>query len=173
MEIDADLKPRIIRAIENLMKNQSEPDCGINTNDPEVQSALLQHKGGFGRERVLSKDSKIVVTVRWNRKELFFACSIAFLKKQKGAKWYCEGRFDDAHDCRHFDADFAFGQTKMFSGEFAEFKAQCPILIQIINSLPKEKAEEWKIKLFREIAVGNRKKKEYLENPKRIQLRNL
>jgi hypothetical protein len=99
---------------------------------------------------------------------MFFACSIAFLKKQNDGKWHCEGRFDDAHGCRHFDADFPFGKTKMFDGRFAEIKAQCPILFQIIESVPKEKADAWKIKLFSEIVVGNEKRKEYLNNPNRV-----
>lgn len=172
MEINRDIKPVIIQAIENLMKKSSKPDCGINPNDLETQNALLQNRGGFGRECILSKDRKVVITVRWNKKELFFACSIAFLKKQKGSKWHCEGRFDDAHGCRHFDADFPLGKTKMFGGELTEFKAQCPVLIQILKSLPKEKADEWKIKLFKEIVVGNCRKEEYFKNTHRIQFRS-
>jgi hypothetical protein len=156
MEIDADLKPKVIEAIDSVMKNQSKCDY-INIYDPEVKDTLLQNKGGFGRELTLPKQ-RVVVTIKWNKKELFFACSIAFLKKQKNGKWHCEGRFDDAHDCRHFDADLPLGKTKMFDGKFTEFKLQCPILAQIIKSLPKEKADAWKIKLFSEIVLGNQKR---------------
>lgn len=167
MEIDADLKPKVIEVIDSLMKNQSKCDGGIDLNDPEVKDVLLQNKGGFGRELTLPKQ-RVVVTVKWNKEKLFFACTIAFLKKQKNGKWHCEGRFDDAHSCRHFDADFPLGKTKIFDGQFTEFKLQCPIFSQIIQSLPKERADVWKIKLFSEIVLGNHKRKEYLKNPNRV-----
>jgi hypothetical protein len=95
------------------MKNQSKCDGGIDIDDPEVQNSLFQKKGEFSKEFILSK-RRIIVTVKWNKEKLFFACIIAFLKRQENGKWYCEGRFDDAHDCRHFDASFPSGKTKMF-----------------------------------------------------------
>lgn len=135
----------VIETINSLIKNQSTCDGGIDVNDHEVENLLLQNKGGFGKEPITSSNRRLVVTVKWNKEEMFFACSIAFLKKQEG-KWHCDGRFDDAHNCRHFDADFDFGKSKMFDGRFAEIKAECPVLFKIIESLPKDKADVWKIK---------------------------
>lgn len=140
------------------MKYQSKCDGGIELNDPEVKNLLLQNKGGFNGKFTLPDGKQGVVTIKWNKKELFFACSIAFLKKQKDGKLHCEARFDDAHGSRHFDADFPFGKTKMFGGDFTEIKTQCPILIQIIKSLPKDRADAWKIKLFEEIVLGNKRR---------------
>lgn len=167
LKVESDLKSKIVDTIDCLMKNQSKCDGGIDLTDPKVQNSLLQKKGGFSRELILPKQ-RVVITVKWNKEKLFFACTIAFLKQQKNGKWRCEGRFDDAHGCRHFDADIHLGRTKMFDGQFTEFKLQCPIFSQIIGSLPKEKADEWKINLFKEIVDGNQRKKTYFENPDRI-----
>ena len=163
MIINPELKPRIIKAMGALMKIQSKPDCGFNLDDPEEKSMLMRKKGGFSRERSLHNGQRMVVKVKWDKAEMLFACSIAFLKKQPDGKWHCDVRFDDAHDCRHCDIDLPLGKTKMFGG-YAEIKAQCPILIQIIKSLPQEKADEWKLKLFKEIVVGNQRWKEYLSD---------
>jgi hypothetical protein len=148
------------------MKNQSKCDC-INLDDLEVRKVLLQNEGGFGRE-LKTPNLRVVVKIRWNKRKMFFGCSIAFLIRQKDGSWKCEIRLDDNHECRHLDVDSPMGRTKMIDGRLALIKVECPILSEIINSLPKERANAWKIKLFEEIVIGNQKRKEYLNNPKRI-----
>jgi hypothetical protein len=160
------LKPRIVEVIGSAMKNQSKCDC-VNLNDIEVKRVLLQNEGYFGRE-LKTLNRRIVVKIRWNKRKMFFGCSIAFLIKQKDGSWKCEIRFDDNHGCRHLDIDSPIGRTKIIDGRLALIKIECPILSEIINSLPKDKADRWKIKLFEEIVIGNEKYKEYLNNPKRI-----
>jgi hypothetical protein len=160
------LKPRIVEVIDSAMKNQSKCDC-INLDDPEVKKVLMQNEGGFGRE-LKTPNLRVVVKIRWNKRKLFFGCSIAFLIKQKDGSWKCEIRFDDNHGCRHLDVDSPMGRTKMIDRRLALIKVECPILSKIVNSLPKDKADAWKIKLFEEIVIGNQKHKEYLNNPKRI-----
>jgi hypothetical protein len=149
------------------MKNQSKCDC-INRDDPEVKKMLSQNEGEFRQEGNPSERDRIVVKVSWNKEKLFFNCSIVFLKKQKDGSWKCVMRFDDAHECRHVDVDLPMGRTKMIDGRLALIKAECPILSGIINSLPKDRADAWKIKLFDEIVIGNQKRKEYLNNPEKI-----
>jgi len=157
------------------MKNQSKCDC-INLDDPEVKKILPQNEGEFRREgnpserdRIVDRlMDRIVVKVSWNKEKMFFNCSIAFLKKQKDGSWKCMMRFDDAHECRHVDVDLPMGRTKMIDGRLALIKVECPILSEIINSLLEDRANTWKIKLFDEIVIGNQKRKEYLNNPKRI-----
>jgi hypothetical protein len=145
------------------MKNQSKCEY-INLNDPEVMKRLLQDEGEFKRGCNLPKSNRnVLVKVRWNKNELVFKCSIVFLEKGK-----CVMRFDDEHECRHGDVNLHGGRTKIISGQFAQIKVECPILAEIINSLPKDKADAWKIKLFDEIVIGNQKWKEYLNNPKRV-----
>ena len=153
-----------VEAINSLMKNQSKCDC-ISLDDPEVKRMLLQNEGEFKRE-CNPTDLRVVVTVRWNKEKLIFKCSIIFLEKQNDKKAKCVIRFDDAHECRHVDVDLSMGRTKMIDGRLALIKVECPILSAIINSLPKDKADVWKIKLFDEIVIGNQKRKEYLNNPK-------
>jgi hypothetical protein len=164
MEIDDALKLRIIQAINNVMKSQSICDAGIDLKDSEVQSVLAQDKGGFCRE-LFTENGKIAVKVKWNKKELLFTCSIAILKKQKDGKWHCETRFDDAHNSRHCDMDFHSWHGKFFDGDLVIYKAQCPLLCQIINSLPKEKVDEWKIRLFKEYMLGESRQKERFNVP--------
>jgi len=132
-----------------------------------VKKVLLQNEGGFERE-LNSPNLRVVVKVRWNKEKTFFSCSIAFLEKEKDKKWKCQIRFDDAHECRHLDVDSPIGRTKIVDGRLALIKVECPILSEIINSLPKDRADAWKIKLFEETVIGNQKHKEYLNNPKRI-----
>lgn len=155
------------------MKNQSKCDY-INLDNPEVKKMLSQNEGEFRREgnpsernRIVDRlMDRIVVKVNWNKEKMFFNCSIVFLKKQKDGSWKCVMRFDDAHECRHVDVDLPMGRTKMIDGQLALIKVECPILSAIINSLPKDKVDVWKIKLFDEIVIGNQKRKEYLNNPK-------
>jgi len=151
------------------MKNQSKCDF-INLDDPEVKKMLSQNEGEFKREGNLSKRDRIVdriiVKVSWNKENVFFNCSVAFLKKQKDGSWKCMVRFDDSHECRHVDVDLPMGRTKMIDGRLALIKVECPILSEIINSLPEDRANAWKIKLFEEIVIGNQKRKEYLNDPK-------
>lgn len=152
-----------VEVIDFAMKNQSNP-C-INLNDSEVKKKLLQNEGSLRLERN-SADFRMVVNVRWNKEKLFFNCSIVFLEKQEDGKWKCVMRFDDAHECRHADVDYG-GRAKMVSGRFALIKVECPILSAIINSLPKDRADVWKIKLLDEIVIGNQKWKEFLNNPEK------
>lgn len=149
------------------MKNQSKCDC-INLDDPETKRILSQNRGGFKREGNLSGNRRAIINVSWNKEKMFFGCSVAFLRKQKDGSWKCEIRFDDNHECRHLDVDSPMGRTKMIDGRLALIKVECPILSEIINSLPKDRADAWKIKLFEEIVIGNQKHKEYLNNPQRI-----
>jgi hypothetical protein len=160
------LKPRIVEVIDSAMKNQSKCDC-INLDNPEVRKVLLQNEGGFGRE-LKTPNLRVVVKIRWNKRKTFFGCSIAFLRKQKDGSWKCEIRFDDNHECRHLDVDSPMGRTKMIDGRLALIKVECPILSDITSSLPRDRADAWKTKLFEEIVIGNQKQKEYLNNPKRI-----
>lgn len=155
------------------MKNQSKCDF-INLDDPEVKKMLSQNKGEFKLEGNPSERDTIVdrmmdrifFKVSWNKEKMFFNCSVAFLKKQKDGNWKCIMRFDDAHECRHADVDLPMGRTKMIDGRFALIKVECPILSEIVNSLPEDRANAWKTKLFEEIVIGNQKRKEYLKNPK-------
>jgi hypothetical protein len=167
LKIDDELKPRIISAIDAVMRHQSKCDFGINIDDPETSNLLFQSKGKIERRLILQNEELVTCKVTWNKKELFFACSVAFLKKH-GGKLQCQARFDDAHDSRHFDADFSKFKAKMFGGDFTEAKAQCPVLNKIINSLPKASSDEWKLKLFLEIVLGNQRRKESPNNPNRI-----
>jgi hypothetical protein len=160
------LKSRIVEVITSAMKNKSKCDC-VNLDDPEVKKKLLQNEGRFERE-LRKPNSRVVVKIRWNKEKLFFGCSIAFLSKQKDGNWKCRMRFDDNHDCRHVDVNLPTGTTKMIDGRLARIKVGCPILSELINSSPKKRADAWKIKLFEEIVIGNRKRKEYLNNPERI-----
>jgi hypothetical protein len=149
------------------MKSQSHSCTDLDV--PDMKKKLLQNKGKFKREfDSKNRDLKTVLNVSWNKEKMSFNCSIAHLEKQKDGSWKCVMRFDDAHECRHADVDLPAGRTKMISGRFAKIKVECPILIEIINSLPKDKADEWKTKLFDEIVIGNQKWKEYLNNPERI-----
>lgn len=138
---------------------------------------LSQNEGESRREcNSLERDrmvDRIIVKVSWKKEKMFFNCVIAFLKKQKDGSWKCMMRFDDAHECRHVDVDLPTGRTKMIDGRLALIKVECPILSEIINSLPEDRADEWKIKLFDEIVIGNQKRKEYLNNPKRIHFTSL
>ncbi len=147
------------------MKNQSKCD-GINLDNPEAKKMLSQNEGEFERKGNPSERDRIVVKVSWNKEKMFFNCSIVFLEKQEDGKWKCVMRFDDAHECRHVDVDLPMGRTKMIDGRLALIKVECPILSAIINSLPEDTADVWKIKLFDEIVIGNQKRKEYLNNPK-------
>lgn len=160
------LKSRIVEVITSAMKNKSKCDC-VNLDDPEVKKALLQNEGRFKRE-LKKPNSGVVAKISWNKEKSFFGCSIAFLNKQKDGNWKCRMRFDDNHGCRHVDVDLPMGRTKMIDGRLARIEVECPILSGLINSLPEEKADAWKIKLFKEIVIGNQKRKEYLNNPKRI-----
>lgn len=163
------LKSKIVKVIGSAMKNQSKCDF-INLDNSEVKKMLLQNEGEFRLKGNSSKRDgivdRIIVKVSWNKEKMFFNCSVAFLKKQKNGSWKCIMRFDDCHECRHADVDLPIGKTKMIDGQFALIKVECPILSQIINSLPEDRANTWKIKLFEEILIGNQKRKEHLNNPK-------
>lgn len=149
------------------MKSQSHSCTDLDV--PDMKKKLLENKGKFKREFVSKNlDRRIVVNVSWNKEKMSFNCSIAHLEKQKDGSWNCVMRFDDAHECRHSDIDFPVGRTKLISGKFARIKVECPILIEIIKTLPKDKADRWKIKLFDEIVIGNQKWKEYLSDPKKL-----
>ena len=147
------------------MKSQSHSCTDLDA--PDMKKKLLQNKGKFKREfGSKNRDLRIVLNVSWEKEKMSFNCSIAYLEKRKDGSWKCVMRFDDAHECRHADVDLPAGRTQMISGRFAKMKVECPILIEIINSLPKDKADEWKTKLYDEIVVGNQKWKEYLNDPK-------
>jgi hypothetical protein len=162
------LKPKIVEVLSSAMKNQSKCDC-VNLEDPEVKKILLHNDGGFDR-LLKTPNLRIVVRIRWNKKKMFFGCSVACLTKQKDGSWKCEIRFDDNHECRHLDVDSPIGRTKIIDGRLALIKVECPILSELINSLSNEKANTWKTKLFQEIVIGNQKHKEHLNNPERIHL---
>ena len=164
--VESDLKKKIIEFIDSAMKNQSKCEA-INLDDVMVQKALLQKKGILDNKLTLPK-FRGIVKVKWNKEKLYFGCSIVFLDKQKDGKWYCSMRFDDAHGSRHLDVDLPIGRTKIFDGKLDLIKIECPILHRIINSLPKAKADEWKIDLFKKILIGKQKHKEYLKNPNKI-----
>lgn len=125
-----------------------------------MKKMLQKSKGKLKREYVFSdRDRKAVMYISWNKEKLFFNCSIVFLRKQKDGKWKCPIRWDDAHGYRHLDSE---NKLKMPSGRL--LRLQCPILYAIINSLPKDKADTWKAKLFDEFALGEQKWKEFLDN---------
>ena len=148
-----------------MEKNRSICD-GINLDDQQLKRIILQNKGAVKQERILSERKRIVVKVSWNKRKMFFNCSIVFLEKQNNGSWKCVVRFDDNHECRHMDVDLPTGRAKMIYGRLTLAKVECPILSGIIDSLPKEKADAWKIRLFHEITLGNHKRKEFLKNPK-------
>lgn len=149
------------------MKNQSRCNY-ISLDDPETKRILSQNEGRFKRERDLSENNRVIINVSWNKEKMSFNCSIAFPEKEKDGTWKCVVRFDDAHECRHVDIDLPMGRTKIIDGRLALIKVECPILSKIINSLPKERADAWKMKLFEEIIVGNQKHEEYLNDPEKI-----
>ena len=142
------------------MKKKSRCDF-IDINNPEVKKRLLQNEGEFKGESI-SQNGNFFFKIRWKKDQFVFKCSVGFLQKGKSM------RFDDEHECRHADVNLNGVRTKMFDGKFVMFKAECPLLWEILNSLPKDKAEVWKNKLFDEIGIGIQKREEYLKNPKII-----
>jgi hypothetical protein len=159
-----------IEFIDSVMKNESKCEA-FNPNDLLVREALLQEKGRLINE-LNSPKCRAIVKVRWNKERLYFSCSIAFLEKQKDGKSPCIMRFDDNHNCRHLDADLHGGKTKIFHKKFVYAKIECPLFHHIINSLPKAKADEWKINLSKEILLAKQKHKEYRKNPNKIHFYN-
>lgn len=74
--------------------------------------------------------------------------------------WKCFARFDDAHGYRHCDF-LDYKELKMPIGPL--FKIECPILSAIINSLPKDKADMWKVKLFDEFEIARQEREQLFE----------
>jgi hypothetical protein len=143
-----------------LMKTQMR-QC-VDLGYPDIERKLSENSGNLKlREHVLSNPNhKIVFSVSWNKEKLSFNCSIAYLKKQENGKWKNAIRFDDAHGVRHMDSPEV--KLKLMSDGFVLHKVRCPILIALINSLPKNKADTWKLKLFDEMTIGEQKSKEFL-----------
>lgn len=144
-----------------LMKTQTR-QC-TNLSYPDIEKKLSKNietwheRYGFFYDPYHEMDIK----VSWNKEKQSFNCSIAHLEKQKNGQWKCTIRFDDAHSVRHMDYDDE--KLKMMSDGFVLHKVRCPILIALINSLPKDKADTWKLKLWDEMTLGEQKSKEFLE----------
>lgn len=122
---------------------------------------LSENEGGFQQE-YFRGNHKIIIKVRWNKERLMFKCSSVIFDKQENGSWKQILRFDDSHGFRHTDIEKF--RLKMPSGKFTLLKTECPILCTLIDSLPKEQADAWKIKLFNEFEIGMQKWKEFLDN---------
>ena len=144
-----------------LMKTQTRQCADLGYLD--IERKLSENNGKLKSEHVSSNPNhKTVFKVGWNKEALAFNCSIAYLKKQDNGEWKCVIRFDDAHGVRHMD--YEDKKLKLMSDGFVLHKVRCPILITLINSLPKDKADAWKLKLWDEMTLGEQKSKEFLEN---------
>jgi hypothetical protein len=137
------------------MKSQTHSYTDLDV--PNMKKTLLQNKAKFKRE-IAFKDPnrKMVINVSWNKEKMFFNCSIAYLRTQKDGEWKNPIRFDDAHGYRHLDSE---QKLKMPIGEL--LKLRCPILIAVINSMPKDKADMWKAKLFDGLLKGEEKRENW------------
>jgi hypothetical protein len=143
----------------DLMMTKHNTNPCINLKDPIIKSMLLRNRGKLRWERQYASNKKYVVCLSWNKEKLFFNCSIVFLEKQEKDKWKSEIRIDDAHGFRHADCK---DEIKMPLSTL--LRIECPVLAVIINSLPEEKANVWKIRLFDEIGVGLEKREQFLKN---------
>ncbi len=149
--------------IDSMMKNNpSIPDC-LDFDNPNVKKILLKDKGRLRWEREYNYGNLRVIThIRWNKERLFFNCSVVLLRRQENGEWKAAMRFDDAHGYRHCDYE-----KKEFSAKIPMstlIRIECPILSEIIKSLPKHRAEEWKRKLFDEIGFGIQKRGEFFKS---------
>ncbi len=147
--------------IDLMMRKSNTRPC-INLKDPMIKDMFLQKKGKLRWERQIASNEKYVVCLSWNKEKFFFNCSIVFLEKKENDEWKSKMRFDDAHGYRHVDYK---DEIKMPMGSNGVLiKIECPVFAEIINSLPEERANLWKIKLFDKIGVGLEKRDQFLKN---------